>query len=141
MTPTEALLWRSFFMPSHPESPPATNRGRRFHGGGPSSVLSEQPRAVDVAGDAPAPDFFVDLNLDQFVAAATAQWQEYDLKPFFPSPLRGVEAIRYRHEVFRDLEASKLLNSQSGCEMFACIRSSLPNCMTDFTRRCGLFMP
>ena len=97
-------------MPSHPESPPATNRGGRFYGGGPPSVLFEQARALDVAGDTPAPDFFVDLNLDQFVAAITARWEEYDLKPFFHSPLRRVEAIRYRHVVFRDLEDSKLLD-------------------------------
>lgn len=96
-------------MPSHPESPPV-NRGRRLQGGGSPSVLFEQPQAPDIAGDTPPPEFFVDLNLDQFVAAVTAQWEDYDLKPFFHSPLQCVEAIRYRHEVFRDLEDSKLLD-------------------------------
>jgi DNA mismatch repair ATPase MutS len=110
MTPTEALLWWSFFMPSQPKSPSTTNPERHFDGHGPSSVLFHKPRAPDVAGDAPAPEFFVDLNLDQLVEATTSQREEYDLKAFFHSPLRRVEAIRYRHEVFRDLQDSKLLD-------------------------------
>ena len=109
MTPTEALLWWGFFMPANAKSLPAANRRRRSHGGGFASVLFEGAGPLDTRGDTPTPDFFVDLNLDQLVAAISAQWEEYDLKPFFRSPLRRVEAIRYRHEVFLDLEDSKLL--------------------------------
>ena len=52
------------------------------------------------------PDFFADLNLDQVLASLTAGRELYELEPFFFSPLRDVEAVRYRHEVFRDLESS-----------------------------------
>lgn len=60
------------------------------------------------------PVFFPDLNLDQVIEAITAAKEEYDLKPFFYLPLKDVRQIRYRHDVFRDLEDPSLA---------ACIRS------------------
>jgi len=55
-----------------------------------------------------APVFFVDLNLDQIIDAVTAGKQEYNLKPFFYTPLRNIGAIQYRHEIFQDLENPQL---------------------------------
>jgi DNA mismatch repair protein MutS len=60
-----------------------------------------------------APDFFVDLNINQMVDAITADWVEYDLKPHFHVLLSRIEAIGYRHEIMRDLENEVLFEHVS----------------------------
>jgi len=57
------------------------------------------------------PEYFPDLNLDQLLTAITAGREEYDLAPFFYEHLHDEQAIRYRHEVFHDLERPEVLGS------------------------------
>jgi DNA mismatch repair protein MutS len=70
------------------------------------SILFERPGLS--ADGLTEPDFFGDLNLDQVLAALTAGREEYDLRPYFCAPLCDVGAIRYRHEVLRDLEQTEV---------------------------------
>lgn len=58
-----------------------------------------------------APDFFVDLNLNQIVDKITAGREEYNLKPFFYHPLKEMDAVMYRQEIMRDLENKNLLEN------------------------------
>jgi hypothetical protein len=73
------------------------------------------------AADGPAdeaPDCFADLHLDRVVGAVIAGREEYDLCGYFYRPLRQTEAIRYRHEVFRDLQRRQIdgcVRTFSGC--------------------------
>jgi len=75
------------------------------------STLFDRPEDRPVVEPNEAPDFFGDLNLDQIVDAITAGRDEYNLKPFFYSPLTNVAGIEYRHEVIRDLENGALFQS------------------------------
>jgi DNA mismatch repair ATPase MutS len=69
-----------------------------------TSILFARPEDRVEAQQADLPPFFVDLNLDQIVDAITANWTEYNLKPFFYVHLHHIDAIGYRHEIFQDLE-------------------------------------
>ncbi len=83
--------------------------GAPFHG-----VLFEQPQGAAGVDGREEPDFFVDLNLDQVLRSMTAGREEYELKPFFSSPLHEAAAVRYRHEVLRDLENPEVHEAIAG---------------------------
>ena len=85
-----------------------TVHDRREPGSSPSwtsrSVLIARPDQRAADGDAPDPDAVTDLHLDHVLTAMAAGRAEYSLDEFFLAPLRDVEAVRYRHDVLRDLE-------------------------------------
>lgn len=68
------------------------------------SILFEKAADADRKEVRAEPEYFPDLNLNQVLTAFTAGREEYDLAPFFYERLDDEEAIRYRQEVFRDLE-------------------------------------
>jgi hypothetical protein len=75
------------------------------------SILFAKPEDGVRQETAQAPGFFRDLNLDQVVDGINVSKAGYNLKPFFYTPLRDIDAITYRHEVFKDLEEPSLLHS------------------------------
>jgi DNA mismatch repair protein MutS len=68
------------------------------------SILFDTPQRGAGVAASEQPAFFADLNLDQVVASITAGREEYSLEPYLHAPLHDVGAVRYRHEVLRDLE-------------------------------------
>ena len=66
-------------------------------------ILFAGEACVDEAEGEPA--YFRDLNLDQVEACLVAGRDRYRLAPFFRTRLEGPEVIRYRQEVFADLES------------------------------------
>src|SRR5581483_4505673 len=72
------------------------------------SILFENPESAADIEKREEPECFADLNLDQVVASIAAGRDEYQLKPFFYTPLKSADAIYYRHEILRDLESETL---------------------------------
>jgi DNA mismatch repair protein MutS len=72
-----------------------------------SILFGGTPTAAGLDG-CPEPAFFRDLNLDQVIESVTAGLGDYQLKPFFYAPLAEPDEVRYRHEVFRDLDGTAL---------------------------------
>jgi DNA mismatch repair protein MutS len=60
------------------------------------------------------PDCFGDLHLDQIVADAIANREEYQLDPFFRHALIDAAAVAYRHDVVRDLGRTDVWNAVTG---------------------------
>lgn len=75
------------------------------------SILYNQSNGRDLHESQEIPEFFADLNLDQVVEAIIRGRQEYDLKPFYYTPLHSVDAVNYRQEVAQDLEQPALMDA------------------------------
>jgi len=91
---------------TRPEQPAPNNRTRAVAF---RSILFGDAGAPAEIDRQEAPDFFTDLNLDQIVDSMTTGLDEYNLKPYFYTPLTDVHTVNYRYDVLRDLEDSALL--------------------------------
>lgn len=90
------------------------------------SILYEKAEDSDKKETSQAPPFFVDLNLDQIIGSIMTGRKEYDLQPFFYTPLHEFDAITYRHEVLRDLENQALFeNLRSFAQKMRAMRERL----------------
>jgi DNA mismatch repair protein MutS len=82
-----------------PGAPPSEERQA------PVSLLAGQPGRLPGPHDQPDRVVFSDLNLDQVIEAVARDRDEQDLiTDMLSLPVRDVDTLRYRHEVFRDLE-------------------------------------
>ncbi|MGS0895931.1 MutS-related protein [Burkholderia stagnalis] len=73
------------------------------------SILFETPDDGPPSADVEEPDFFHDLNLNQFVGDATKGFEEYNLASFFHVGLNRERAVIYRQAVMRDLDDTDVL--------------------------------
>jgi DNA mismatch repair ATPase MutS len=73
------------------------------------SILFDKFEIDGSMGGQEPPEFFTDLNLDQIVASMTEGREEYNLKPFFYTPVHHVETVNYRQDILRDLESRMLM--------------------------------
>jgi DNA mismatch repair protein MutS len=81
-----------------------------------TSILFPDGRPLEEVDEAPEPDFFRDLNLDQVFAAVCSDKEEYRLGPFFRLPLSDVSDIEWRQEIVRDLSRADI---RGAIELFA----------------------
>lgn len=66
----------------------------------------EQPKQIEKTSD-----FLKDLNIDQIISSILSSKKDYDLMEFYLSPLHNELDIKYRHEIFKDLDERNFLNS------------------------------
>jgi DNA mismatch repair protein MutS len=80
------------------------------------SILFADGQDLSAETSQGAPEYSSDLNLDQIVDTVTVGRDEYELKPFFWSPLASIDQVHYRQAVFRDLGSKSLFD---GIQSFA----------------------
>lgn len=71
------------------------------------SLLFGSAEASDDCSDE-VPECFIDLNLDQIVAAIVGEEDQYRLTPLLYTPALNIDTIVRRHAVFQDLEAEAI---------------------------------
>ena len=77
-----------------------------------------------------APEFFIDLNLDQIIDQITSGKEEYDLKPFFQFSLNDLDSIRDQSSVCRISRTRRALYTRYAPSIMGlCYRYS--NCKAD----------
>ena len=71
-----------------------------------SLLFADSPRPDEAR--APAPEHVSDLALDRIIAGATKGRDDHHLTPLWHLPLRDADLIRYRQEVFADLDQPQI---------------------------------
>ena len=95
----------------------------------PSLLFAEAPSGDDVGERDTDRSYAPDLNLDQTVAAVAGEREERELiTNVLFSPLHDADAVRYRQEVFRDLEDPALFDEvKRFAQLMQQVRAHLAN--------------
>ena len=72
-----------------------------------NSILWSEGQIVNLVEE--DPDFFVDLNVDQIINGITAAYRYYDMRPLFDTMPENIDTMRYRQEIFSDLQNPETL--------------------------------
>ncbi|MCX7775903.1 MAG: hypothetical protein N2067_07385, partial [Spirochaetaceae bacterium] len=75
------------------------------------SMLYRDPEDPRRTESCPAPEYFVDLNLDQVLEGLGNLFHDYNLQYHFYRPLDNPEEIRYRQAILLDLAKPEILAS------------------------------
>ena len=87
--------------------PAVTDPSPRF-----SSLLSAEPAEQAGGAEAGEPAFFSDLRLDQVIEAVAGEREERELVAgLLRQQVRDIGTLKYRHEVFADLEDAVLFEA------------------------------
>jgi len=91
------------------------------------SLLSPRGREEELGTEPADRSFATDLNLEQVVASVAADWEERDLiTSLLYRQLHDPASIRFRHEVFTDLEGEGLFQRvKESVELLRQVRSHL----------------
>ncbi len=76
----------------------------RHYQGSFRSILFEGEHGENPLLTDETPSCFTDLNLDQIVDTLTREREQYQLEPYFSTPLTTVDTVYYRHDVLHDLD-------------------------------------
>ncbi len=95
--------------PEPPVPPPGGRPCATLRGALAPSVLWLEPPIDGTTPCPPVPGYFSDLNLDQVVQGILAGLEGPDLRPVYYRRLSDEDEVRYRQEVFADLEKPDLL--------------------------------
>jgi DNA mismatch repair ATPase MutS len=73
------------------------------------SILFDRPDVGRSLDEGTARELLADLRLDQVIDSIAVDGDEYQLRSLFLAPLDNVDSIKYRQDVFRDLEDPSLM--------------------------------
>lgn len=80
-----------------------------IHSAAPSILFPDPETGAAEQESSSPPEHFADLFLDQVINTILAQKQTFHLEPIYYQPLQDTRVLKYRQDIFRDLEDQAVL--------------------------------